>query len=55
MMAEVLECYSDLLVKTNRLVEGTAMKNRADAIWRAYGAPVLSKLHPGQPSSQLLH
>ena|ERR1700758_1129879 len=39
MMAEVLECYSDLLVKTNRRAEGTAMKNRADAIWRAYGAP----------------
>jgi Tetratricopeptide repeat len=39
MMAEVLECYSDLLVKTNRLAEGTAMKNHADVIWRAYGAP----------------
>jgi len=37
-MAEVLERYSDLLVKTNRRAEGTAMKNRADAIWRAYGA-----------------
>jgi hypothetical protein len=38
MMAEVLECYSDLLSRTDRRAEGIAMKNRADAIWRAYGA-----------------
>ena len=38
MMAEVLECYSDLLVRTNRSAEGIAMKNRSKAIWRAYGA-----------------
>ncbi len=38
MMAEVLECYSDLLVRTNRSAEGIAMKSRSEAIWRAYGA-----------------
>ena len=43
MMAEVLECYSNLLVRTNRRAEGTAMKNRADVIWRAYGAQFCRK------------
>ena len=38
MMAEVLECYADLLVKTARAAEGNAMKRRSEAIWRAYGA-----------------
>ena len=38
MMAEVLECYSDLLVRTNRSAEGIAMKSRSEAIWRSYGA-----------------
>src|SRR5258708_37556909 len=38
MMAEVLECYSDLLLRTNRSAEGIAMKSRSEAIWRAYGA-----------------
>jgi|SRR4030095_16166561 hypothetical protein len=37
MMAEVLECYSDLLIRTNRSAEGTAMRRRSEAIWRAYG------------------
>jgi hypothetical protein len=32
MMAEVLECYSDLLVRTNRSAEGIAMKSRSEAI-----------------------
>ena len=36
MMAEVLECYSDLLVKTNRRAEGIAMKGRSEEIWKAY-------------------
>jgi hypothetical protein len=36
MMAEVLECYADLLVRTNRADEGIAMKSRSQAIWRAY-------------------
>ena len=38
LMAEVLECYSDLLIRANRSAEGRAMKNRSEAIWRAYGA-----------------
>ena len=38
MMAEVLECYSELLLRTNRGDEAIAMKNRSKAIWRAYGA-----------------
>lgn len=38
MVAEVLECYVDLLRRTNRSAEGIALKNRAEAIWRAYGA-----------------
>jgi hypothetical protein len=37
MMAEVLECYSDLRIRTNRSAEGIAMKRRSEAIWRAYG------------------
>jgi len=32
--AEVLECYADLLAKTDRRVEATAMKHRAEAVWR---------------------
>ena len=38
MMAEVLECYSGLLKRTNRAAEGIALRNRSEAIWRAYGA-----------------
>lgn len=38
MMAEVLECYSDLLVRTNRRAEGIAMKGRSEEIWRAYAS-----------------
>jgi hypothetical protein len=34
--AEVLECYADLLAKTNRQMEATAMKHRAEMVWRAY-------------------
>jgi len=34
--AEVLECYAELLAKTNRRVEGTAMKIRSEAIWKAH-------------------
>lgn len=38
MMAEVLECYSELLMSTNRSAEGIAMRRRSEAIWRTYGA-----------------
>lgn len=37
MMAEVLECYSELLLRTNREADAIAMKSRSKAIWRAYG------------------
>jgi hypothetical protein len=43
-MAEVLECYADLLVRTNRRAEGLAMKSRSEAIWRAY-APRSCRTH----------
>src|SRR5258708_34974674 len=36
MMAEVLECYSNLLLKTDRRAEATTMKRRSQAIWRFY-------------------
>ena len=42
MMAEVLECYSDLLLKTNRQAEGIVMKSRSEAIWEAYAPQGLS-------------
>ena len=42
MMAEVLECYSELLVKTDRQGEGIAMKRRSEAIWEAYAPRTLS-------------
>lgn len=41
MMAEVLECYSELLVKTDRQAEGIAIKSRSEAIWKAYAPRVL--------------
>jgi hypothetical protein len=44
MMAEVLECYADLLVKTNRQVEAIAMKSRSEAIWKFY-APRFCRTH----------
>src|SRR5260370_5739681 len=49
MMAEVLECYSDLLIRTNRRTEGSAMKNRAERIWRAYGARFCRNHIPANP------
>lgn len=33
-MAEVLECYAELLLRTDRQAEATAMKLRAEAIWK---------------------
>lgn len=46
MMAEVLECYSDLLMRTQRSAEGIAMKRRSEAIWRAYGTRLCTRI-PG--------
>lgn len=34
--AEVLESYAELLVRTDRRIEGIAMKSRAEAVWKAY-------------------
>ena len=34
--AEVLECYAELLARTNRRVEAIAMKTRSEAIWKAH-------------------
>ena len=42
MMAEVLESYSGLLLKTGRGAEATAMKSRSEAIWEAYAPRPLS-------------
>lgn len=51
MMAEVLECYSDLLRRTNRSAEGVAMKKHAEAIWRVYGARFCQAYVPGRSVS----
>jgi hypothetical protein len=36
MTGEVLDCYADLLAKTGRLTDAIAMKDRAEAVWKAY-------------------
>jgi uncharacterized protein YifE (UPF0438 family) len=36
MTAEVLECYADLLAKTDRQAEAIAMKKRAEVVWKTY-------------------
>jgi len=38
MMAEVLECYSELLASANRPGEALAMRKRSKTIWKTYGA-----------------
>jgi hypothetical protein len=43
--AEVLECYADLLVKTNRPAEGIAMKTPSEAIWKAYAPHYSCRTH----------
>src|SRR5438093_1561575 len=45
--AEVLECYAELLAKTNRRVEGIAMKTRSEEGSRS--SLFLSHSHPGPP------
>lgn len=42
--AEVLECYADLLSKTDRQAESEAMKRRAKRVWEAF-APRLCRAH----------
>lgn len=49
MMAEVLECYSELLMRTDRSAEGIALRRRSEAIWRAYGARFCRTYMLGDP------
>jgi Tetratricopeptide repeat len=49
MMAEVLESYSGLLLKTDRRAEAAAMKSRSEAIWEAYAPRPLSTSHSDPP------
>jgi hypothetical protein len=49
--AEVLECYADLLARTARLSEATAMKHRAEAIWKAYAPRACRSYKDAQPCS----
>lgn len=51
MTAEVLECYGDLLVRTERCGEGIAMKSRADAVWRACFPRFCRTCNDAQPAS----
>jgi hypothetical protein len=50
MAAEVLECYADLLARTNRSSEAIAMKSRADAVWSGY-APRFCRIYKDPHSS----
>ncbi len=49
MMAEVLECYSNLLLKTDRRAEATTMKRRSQAIWELYARRPVSNSHADPP------
>ena len=50
-MAEVLECYSDLLRRTHRSEESIAMKKRAEAIGKVYSARFCWTYIPGRSVS----
>jgi len=49
MMAEVLESYADLLVKTDRRAKAIAMQKRAAAVWTGLCSPLLSNAS-GRPA-----
>ena len=49
--AEVLECYADLLAKTDRQAEATAMKHRAEAVWKAFASRFCRSYKDAQPYS----
>jgi cold shock CspA family protein len=49
--AEVLECYAELLVRTDRRAEGIAMKSRAEAVWKAYSPRFCRTYTDAQPYS----
>ena len=48
--AEVLECYAELLAKTDRQGEAIGMKDRAEAVWEAY-IPRFCRAYKTQPYS----
>lgn len=50
--AEVLECYADLLAKTDRQAESTAMKRRAKAVWEVFAPRFCPSYKDAQASSQ---
>lgn len=47
--AEVLECYADLLAKTDRQAESTAMKRRAKAVWEVFAPRLCRSYKDAQP------
>jgi hypothetical protein len=49
--AEVLECYAELLAKTDRTAEAIAMKHRAEAVWEAYSPRFRRTYKEAQPYS----
>jgi hypothetical protein len=49
--AEVLECYAELLAKTNRQAESAALKKRAKAVWEAFAPRLCRSYKDAQPSS----
>lgn len=49
--AEVLECYADLLAKTDRHAESIAMKRRAKAVWEVCVPRLCRSYKDAQPYS----
>jgi len=54
MMAEVLECYSELLVRTNRSAEGIGDEESLGSDLGGLRCWFLSNSHPGPPSPKVL-
>lgn len=50
-VAEVLECYADLLAKTDRQAESAAMKRRAKVVWDVFAARLCRSDKDTQPYS----
>lgn len=49
--AEVLECHAELLAKTDRQPEATALKHRAEAVWKAFAPHCCRSYQDAQPYS----